>query len=77
LTICAPGKLGLTEEIDRLELKDGLGNLTLGYFMAMDRQAAFRKLAGAEDFVARLEIESEGCRDGQYEAVDFVMDSVG
>lgn len=53
------------------------GNLTLGYFMAMDRQAAFRKLAGAEDFVARLEIESKSCRDGQYEAVDFVMDSVG
>jgi hypothetical protein len=48
LTICAPGKLGLTEEIDRLELVSDFGNLTLGYFTAMGRQAAFRKLAGAE-----------------------------
>ena len=49
LTICAPGKPGLTEEIDnRLELVSDFGNLTLGYFTAMGRQAAFRKLAGAE-----------------------------
>lgn len=58
LTICAPGKLGLTEEIDRLELVSDFGNLTLGYFTAMGRQAAFRKLAGAEDFVAKLVTES-------------------
>lgn len=48
----------MTEEIGRLELKDGLGNLTLGYFTAIGRQTAFKKLAGAEDFVAKLVTES-------------------
>ena len=35
------------------------GNLTLGYFAAIGRQAAFKKLAGAEDFVAKLVTESD------------------
>lgn len=58
LTICAHSKLGFTEEFDRLKHVADFGNLTLGYFAAIGRQAAFKKLAGAEDFVAKLVTES-------------------
>lgn len=58
LTICTPSKLGFTEEIDRLKHVTDFGNLTLGYFAAIGRQTAFKKLAGAVDFVAKLVTES-------------------
>lgn len=58
LTNCAPGGLGLTEEIGRLELVSDFGNLTLGYFTAMGRQAAFRKFSSVENFEERLAVQS-------------------
>lgn len=52
------GKLGLTDGVEALDRVADFGNLTPGDFAAVGRQAAFRKLSGAEDFVERLAVES-------------------
>lgn len=52
------GKLGLTDGVEALDRVADFGNLTPGDFAAVGRQAAFRNLSGAEDFVERLAVES-------------------
>ena len=51
-------KLGLTDGVEALDRVADFGNLTPGDFATVGRQAAFRKLSGAEDFVERLAVES-------------------
>ncbi len=52
------GKLGISDDANVLDHVADFGNLTPGDFAAVGRQAAFRKLSGAEDFVERLAVES-------------------